>query len=100
MTRLAAIWEDIAGQFDRQRTWSERPELWRAHAPAVSHWTIGLQLEHVTLVNRVILKDRIESALKNGEAPAPPLLGRVVLLTGYIPRGRGNAPASTVPAGS
>ncbi len=99
-----------------------------ARAPAVSGWSVAEQLEHLVLVDRAVLKSvrRIlddphgqsaqsaQSAAQSAQPaqpPAPPginLLGRVVLGTGFMPRGRarttapyqpGAAPAAAAGAG-
>ncbi len=67
----------------------------------VSQWSVGQQLEHLAVVNLRITGKAMAEALK-----VPPqhahtsiaLLGRAVLWTGYIPRGRGKAPEFSVPA--
>jgi Mycothiol maleylpyruvate isomerase N-terminal domain len=82
-----------------------------ARAPAVSGWSVAEQLEHLVLVDRAVLKsvrrilaDSHGKAAQAGEPaqpgepgqpaqPAPPapginLLGRLVLGTGFMPRGR------------
>jgi hypothetical protein len=68
-----------------------------ARAPAVSGWSVAEQLEHLVLVDRSVLKtvrrilDDPHGQSAQPAPPAPPginLLGRVVLGTGFIPRGR------------
>jgi hypothetical protein len=70
-----------------------------ARAPAVSGWSVAEQLEHLVLVDRSVLKtvrrildDPHGQSAKAAQSAAPPpginLLGRVVLGTGFIPRGR------------
>lgn len=67
-----------------------------ARAPAVSGWSVAEQLEHLALVDRAVLKG-VGRILDDPQPPAGPdinLLGRVVLGTGFMPRGR----ARTTPA--
>ena len=68
-----------------------------ARAPAVSGWSVAEQLEHLVLVDRAVLKSVrhiLDDPRRQSAQPAPPpapginLLGRVVLGTGFIPRGR------------
>jgi DinB superfamily len=97
-----------------------------ARAPAVSGWSVAEQLEHLVLVDRAVLKSvrrilddphgRSAKSAESAESPQPPappapginLLGRVVLGTGFMPRGRartaapyepGATPAAAVGAG-
>lgn len=64
-------------------------------APEVSGWTVGQQIFHCCLTIR-----RVTAALsRSGPEPAKPKLttiGRLVLTTGRISRGRGTAPAAVV----
>jgi DinB superfamily len=71
-----------------------------ARAPAVSGWSVAEQLEHLVLVDRSVLKSvrrilddphgKSTQAAQTTQTAAPGinLLGRVVLGTGFIPRGR------------
>ena len=90
-----------------------------ARAPAVSGWSVAEQLEHLVLVDRAVLKSVrriLDDPHRQPAQPAPPappapginLLGRVVLGTGFMPRGRarttapyhpGAAPAAAAGAG-
>ena len=89
-----------------------------ARAPAVSGWSVAEQLEHLVLVDRSVLKSvrrLLDDPRRQSAQPVPPappginLLGRVVLGTGFIPRGRartmppfqpGAAPAAAAGAGA
>ena len=70
-------------------------------AVRVSKWTIGQQLEHLLLSDSTIF-DRFDRLIDGREGPAPggvTMVGRMVLATGFIPRGRGKAPEAVRPAG-
>jgi uncharacterized damage-inducible protein DinB len=56
----------------------------------ISAWSVGEHLDHLMKVDRSIF-DRIEAPV---ETPLRPLstLGRIVLWSGWIPRGKGKAP--------
>jgi hypothetical protein len=76
-------------------------ELHDVEAANVSKWTIGKQLEHLLLSDEAVL-DRLDRLTDGREGPEPggkTLLGRVLLLAGFIPRGRGKAPSAVKPAG-
>jgi uncharacterized damage-inducible protein DinB len=77
------------------------PVHWTA-APLVSAWSVGQHLEHLARSDRAIAA-AVEATL-DGSHPQveaggrPSWTGRLVLATGFIPRGRGRAPALTTPA--
>jgi len=68
----------------------------------VSGWSVGEHVEHLLLADRWVLS-WVERAIDEPERGStdggPTLPGRLVLLTGFIPRGRGTAPEATVPRG-
>jgi hypothetical protein len=85
-----------------------------ARAPAVSGWSVAEQLEHLVLVDRSVLKgvrrllddlhgQSARSAQPAPSASAPPginLLGRLVLGSGFIPRGRARTLPPFQPGGA
>ncbi len=79
------------------------PSVYEASAPAVSKWSVKDHLEHLSIVNGGIVR-WIERAcagdpeLDTGGGPS--LAGRIVLLVGAFPRGRGKAPERTLPRGA
>lgn len=65
-----------------------------AMAPRVSAWTIAQQIDHVLKANQLFF-ERIAGA----KEPLPggiKLMGRVVLSTGFIPRGVGKSPKAVL----
>lgn len=73
-----------------------------ARVEEVSDWSVGRHLEHLLLSDRGILDwlapiARGEGSSGGGGGPTP--VGWLVLVTGWIPRGRGSAPGMTVPEG-
>ena len=65
----------------------------------ISAWSVGQQLQHLARADHGIgigLLGLLEDPSK-GEPIGPRLLGRLILLVGRIPRGRGRAPKSTSP---
>ncbi len=99
---------------------AEDAAAYGALAEEVSDWSVGRHLEHLLLSDRGIL-DWL-APIARGEAPGPSVSGRgsapgtpagdgpggaggptpvgwLVLVTGWIPRGRGSAPRMTVPEG-
>ena len=79
------------------------PAVYEASAPAVSKWNVKDHLEHLSIANAGIVS-WIERArdgdpeLDTGGRPTP--AGRIVLLAGAFPRGRGKAPERTWPKGT
>jgi len=69
-----------------------------AVADDVSAWSVHQHVEHLLLAN-----EGMAGMIATGralQAPEPKtMLGRVVLMTGFIPRGKGQAPDGTVPEG-
>jgi uncharacterized damage-inducible protein DinB len=64
----------------------------------VSGWSVHQHVEHLLRANDGIL-GMIEAGQPPETIEPKALVGRVVLMTGHIPRGRGQAPESTVPEG-
>lgn len=68
--------------------------------PAVSAWSVSQHADHVSRADATIV-EHLERALAGGggrRARGVSIFGRLVLFTGYIPRGVGKAPAMTRPA--
>ena len=76
------------------------PERLRARDPEVSDWSVGIHLEHLLLAESGILR-WIDATLADPEgSPSggrPSRRGTMVLVSGWIPRGRAKAPERTVP---
>jgi DinB superfamily len=74
---------------------------WRS--ARVSGWSRAEHVRHVLAANAQILA-HVEELLGDGGADAEPCgpscAGWIVLLSGWIPRGRGEAPASVRPSGT
>ncbi len=66
----------------------------------VSAWSVAQHLDHLAQANRLCADAiaRILESPPSGPEPGLTLAGRAVLLTGWIPRGRGVAPAATTPS--
>lgn len=78
------------------------PVQYEASAPAVSEWSVKDHLEHLSIVNGGVVSwiERVRDGdpeLDSGGGPS--LAGRLVLLVGAFPRGRGKAPERTLPTG-
>jgi hypothetical protein len=67
-------------------------------ATAVSGWSVGEQIEHVIAVGDSILDGLAEETRTEHEKPLR-FSGKFVLLTGFIPRGRGRSPEKLRPSG-
>ncbi|MBV8199260.1 MAG: DinB family protein [Acidobacteria bacterium] len=75
------------------------PEL-AARVPAISGWSVAEQLEHLVLVDRGVLKGvgRILDEPQRAAGPDINLVGRVVLGSGFLPRGRARTRPAYEPA--
>ena len=80
---------------------SDRTVL-EARAPSLSNWSVKDHLEHLWAANEGIVT-WIERACAGDpdldSRGSPNLFGRIVLLAGAFPRGRGKAPDRTLPKG-
>ncbi len=78
------------------------PVLCESCVPEVSKWSVKDHLEHLSIANHGIVT-WVEKALDGDPSVTtggrPSLLGRIVLVTGGFPRGRGKAPERTQPTG-
>ena len=94
--RIAASVSRLAGQLDEiTRIVRFEPALLALRVDRVSHWSIGQQLDHVVKVLEV------SQRLVDGTMPHQPagvnLLGRLVLTTGWFPRGFAKSPGMVRP---
>jgi hypothetical protein len=67
----------------------------------ISAWSVGDHLEHMLRVGRSVLGmvDKLRAEPRPGPAPGIRPVGRLILLVGFIPRGRARAIKSVVPQG-
>lgn len=91
-------------RLERAAELADDPAAFGATDPDVSAWSVGMHLEHLLRSNRGIVHWLIrvadgEDADRRRGRDRPTLLAWLVLLTGYIPRGRGKAPKVTAPEG-
>ncbi len=99
--QLLAAHDRVGRQIDGLIELASDHPLHDAEAAKVSKWTIGKQLEHLLLSDSSIF-DSFDRLIDGRDAPAPggpTWLGRIILATGFIPRGRGKAPKGVRPAG-
>ncbi len=79
------------------------PEMCEASAPEISGWSVKDHLEHLSYANETIVS-WIERAREGDpeldQGGRPSVAGRIVLLFGAFPRGRGKAPERTRPKGT
>lgn len=105
----------LLAALERAAAVAAEPVAFEARADPVSAWSVGQHLEHLLLSDRRIL-GWVESVAEAGgsvreaeeaggsvreadEAGAPSCRGWLVLVTGFIPRGKGQAPEATRPSG-
>ncbi len=70
-------------------------------APVVSKWSVGQHIEHLTQACAATGMG-MERALQEGPKPVagkPKLAAYILLTFGFIPRGKGKAPAHVIPHG-
>lgn len=93
LTRLSGLLDEIGGIVD----WPD--ERLYVRVEAVSGWSPAQHVDHV--LRALEMTARYVERLEEGEAVdaqrGPTLAGRVILLTGWIPRGRGDAPRMAQP---
>ena len=99
--KIRRLHRRILAQLDEHLAVARDPPELARRAPEVSAWSVAQQLEHLVLSDRTIL-DGLEK-IERGEIAArgggETLLGRVILLAGRIPRGKGKAPERVLPSG-
>lgn len=83
-------------ELDELDAWAGRPDV---SAPAVSGWSIHRQVEHSAIAVREILgvvHQLLAGGGEMGGRVGP--TGALILLTGWIPRGKAQAPEVVMPA--
>ena len=102
-TKLLRAHAELLASLDVAIEQASDPALYQASAPSVSRWSVKDHLEHLTLTHEGIVS-WIERA-RDGDPKLdtggrPGLAGRIVLLVGAFPRGRGRATEPTRPKGT
>lgn len=102
-TKLLRVHAALLSSLDLEIEQASDPALYEASAPAVSGWSVKDHLEHLSITTGSIVK-WIERA-RDGDPDldtggGPSVVGRIVLLVGAFPRGRGKAPERTRPKGT
>ena len=98
--KLLKAHAELLASLDLEIEQAGDPAFCAASAPSVSKWSVKDHLEHLSLAHGGIVR-WVERAgegdrkLDTGGRPSP--AGRMVLLAGGFPRGRGKAPERTLP---
>jgi hypothetical protein len=76
------------------------PEILNLRNPNVSQWSVAQQLDHTIstakmLFGLIFMLIQSKSSKSGGK---PKFIARVILATGYLPRGRGKSPKELLPA--
>jgi hypothetical protein len=93
---LAALRAKILGQIDQWLAISRDDRPWTTAPGVVSAWPPLVHAEHMALAGLGSVS-QLDKALEREGGPPIRLMGRLVLLLGWIPRGIGKAPATTAP---
>lgn len=98
---LLERFQSASSTFDQMdRLLATSDERLKRRVEAISGWTPAQHLCHVALANGHMLSavDRIaHQAAPAAAGGTLTVIGRFVLLTGHIPRGKGKAPANSIP---
>ena len=90
----------ILDQLDAMLELARDPPRLERQSSKVSEWSVGLQLEHTLYVHRSVARALDKITAGDGDGPqSPNPAGRIFLPLGWIPRGRGKAPAAVRPRG-
>lgn len=86
----------IKKSLDLYRSFLDKPDHLNIK---VSKWSVYAHTEHVFIANTKILDQILNYDSSNTPTGKINMLGRVVLLLGAIPRGKGKAPDFSIPTG-
>lgn len=89
--------QKIASQLSSLAEMAKDEELLKTRDPSVSKWSIGEQVEHLRRSDLTILGALASLPQDGPREGSPSPIGRLVLLLGFIPRGKGRAPGATKP---
>lgn len=96
--RCRRTYATVLGQFDRLQTLAAQPEeCLFARAPGISDWSVADHLSHIARATEAMVGAIETASGSSAVASRVSLVGRAVLLTGWIPRGVGKAPEHVEP---
>ncbi len=81
----------VRAQVAELRTFADKPEAQLCATAPFSKWNPSEHLDHSIKVTASIVNRLLDTEAPRGERPLT-FIGRLVLLFGWIPRGRGKAP--------
>lgn len=98
--KVSKLFERNVSQIKEYIKLCDLPEdVFHKRADSISQWDVAQQIDHIAQADGVIMMsilNTLKSPPENVEGRPIPI-GRIMLLTGFIPRGKGKAPQSTLP---
>ncbi|RMH15779.1 MAG: DinB family protein [Acidobacteria bacterium] len=98
--KIVRLHRAVLRQVDELLELAGDPQAIAGRVPAVSGWSVGQHLDHLAKAGLSVVTalERAAAGELEERGGRPTWIGRLVLLTGYIPRGRGKAPERTRPS--
>ncbi len=98
--QLQATYQKVLRQFDEMTEMANSPDdALGLRVEGVSLWSVGQHLDHMAVAAKGMLTAifMLLGSPKAATEGEPAFAGRIVLWTGYIPRGKGKSPDAVLP---